>query len=59
MFRDDEDAFAERVRRDYEAHLRAYLITRSTRRWSVVVVIALAALIAWAMLTGEHPRAMF
>ena len=50
MFRDDEDAFAVEVRRDYEAHLRAYLITRSTRLWSLVVVIALAATVALSAL---------
>ena len=46
MFRDDEDAFARQVRRDYEAHLTAYLITRSTRRWAAIVVLALVVTIA-------------
>ena len=55
MYRDDEDAFADQVRRDYEAHLRAYLITRSTRRWAAIVVLALIALVAWAATTAPVP----
>jgi hypothetical protein len=53
MYRDDEDVFADQVRRDYEAHLTAYLITRSTRRWAVIVAIAFIALVAWAKVTGN------
>jgi len=42
---------AEQVRRDYEAHLTAYLITRSTRRWSLIVAVALVACVVLPMLT--------